>query len=145
LILPVTINGHLSMVIYLKSIFARNWYVADRVRWVRIAANQGAVIIENARTHERAVKLNEELRREMTEKERLAALVEAQKDAHLPAVVETQDHERKRIAGVLHDSPGSLLSTMKLRFDALLEDFLQRISENSIRFEEMMRMLDDAI
>lgn len=145
LILPVTINGHLSMVIYLESIFASNWYVADRVRWVRIAANQGAVIIENARTHERAVKLNEELRREMTEKERLAALVEAQKDAHLRAVVETQDHERKRIAGDLHDSLGSLLSTVKLRFDALQEDFHQRIPEKSVRFEETMRMLDDAI
>src|SRR5690606_11696008 len=110
LILPVTINGHLSMVIYLEHVFADKWSGAERVRWVRIAAKQGAVIIENARTHERAVKLNHDLRREMAEKERLAALVEAQKDAHLRAVVQTQDHERKRIASDLHDSLGSLLS-----------------------------------
>src|SRR6187551_2741688 len=75
LILPVTISGHLSMVIYLESIFAKNWYIAEEsVRAIRVTANQGAVIIENARIHETSVKLNEELRKEIKEKERLSSM-----------------------------------------------------------------------
>jgi signal transduction histidine kinase len=145
LILPVTINGHLSMVIYLENIFAEGWYVPARVRWARIAANQGAVIIENARIHERSVKLNQELRKEMSEKERLASVIEAQKDAHLRALVQTQDDERKRIASDLHDSLGSLLSTVKLRFNGMEEDFEQSIPAKAGRFRDTIGMLDDAI
>jgi GAF domain-containing protein len=71
LILPVAISGHLSMIIYLENIFAKNWYVPEeKMRAIRVTANQGAVIIENARIHERSVKLNEELRKEIKEKER---------------------------------------------------------------------------
>lgn len=145
LILPVTINGHLSMVIYLETTFSDNWYLPERVRWARITANQGAVIIENARIHERSVKLNQELRKEMTEKERLASVIEAQKDAHLRALVHTQDAERKRIAGDLHDSLGSLLSTVKLRFNGLQDDFGKNIPGKLDRFKDTISMLDDAI
>lgn len=145
LILPVTINGHLSMVIYLENIWAENWYVPSRVRWARITANQGAVIIENARIHEKSVKLNSDLRKEMAEKERLASVIEAQKDAHLKALVQTQDNERKRIAGDLHDSLGSLLSTVKLRFNGLQTDFEARVPEKFGRFNDTIRILDDAI
>jgi signal transduction histidine kinase/predicted ATPase len=145
LILPVTINGHLSMVIYLENIWAENWYVPSRVRWARITANQGAVIIENARIHERSVKLNSDLRMEMAEKERLASVIEAQKDAHLKALVQTQDNERKRIAGDLHDSLGSLLSTVKLRFNGLQTDFEARVPEKVLRFNDTIRILDEAI
>lgn len=143
--LPVTINGHLSMVIYLENTFAEGWYIAERVRWARIAANQGAVIIENARIHERSVRLNQDLRKEMSEKERLATVIEAQKDAHLRALVQTQDAERKRIAGDLHDSLGSLLSTVKLRFNGLQDDFGKNIPEKFERFKDTIKMLDDAI
>jgi signal transduction histidine kinase/predicted ATPase len=145
LIIPVTINGHLSMVIYLETIFALNWYDAERIRAARITANQGAVIIENARTHERSVELNQELRKEMAEKERLASVIEAQKDAHLRALVQTQDNERKRIASDLHDSLGSLLSTVKLRFNGLQEDFEKKISAKVSRYRDAIRMLDEAI
>lgn len=145
LILPVTINGHLSMVIYLENIWKANWYQAARVKWARITANQGAVIIENARIHERSVKLNDELRREMSEKERLSTIIEAQKDDHLKALVQTQDNERKRIASDLHDSLGSLLSTVKLRFNGLQSDFETRIPEKFSRFNDTIRMLDEAI
>jgi signal transduction histidine kinase len=133
------------MVIYLENTFAPEWYVPERVRWARITANQGAVIIENARIHERSVKLNQELRKEMSEKEMLASVIEAQKDAHLLALVQTQDAERKRIAGDLHDSLGSLLSTVKLRFNGLQDDFKQHIPEKVGRFQDTIGMLDDAI
>ena len=145
LILPVTINGHLSMVIYLENIWAENWYVPARVKWARITANQGAVIIENARTHERSVSLNAEIRKEMAEKERLSTVIEAQKDAHLKALVQTQDDERKRIASDLHDSLGSMLSTVKLRFNGLQTDFEAKIPEKVSRFNDTITMLDEAI
>ena len=145
LILPVTINGHLSMMIYLENSWTMNWYLPERIRWARITANQGAVIIENARTHERAVSLNTDLRKEMAEKERLSTVIEAQKDAHLKALVQTQDNERKRIASDLHDSLGSLLSTVKLRFNGLQPDFESRIPEKVTRFNDTITMLDEAI
>ena len=145
LVLPVTIHGHLSMVIYLENIFAENWYLPERIRWARITANQGAVIIENARIHERSVQLNEEIRREMAEKERLASVIEAQKDAHLRELVQTQDNERKRIASDLHDSLGSMLSTVKLRFNGLQEEFEQKIPGKVSRFNDTIVMLDEAI
>jgi signal transduction histidine kinase/predicted ATPase len=145
LILPVTISGHLSMVIYLENVFAKNWYVAERVKSVKITANQGAVMIENARIHEHSVKLNEDLRKEMMERERLASLIEAQKDAHLKALMQTQDNERKRIASDLHDSLGSLLSSVRLRFNGLQHEFFQRVPEKAQRFDDSLKLLDEAI
>lgn len=145
LILPVTLNGHLSMVIYLENSFAKNWYTQELIRWIRITANQGAVIIENGRTHEKSVKLNEEILKEMTEKERLASLIEAQKDAHLKELVQMQENERKRIASDLHDSLGSLLSSVKLRFNGLGEDFGRIAPQKLSRFNSSVALLDDAI
>ncbi|HEY0745017.1 MAG TPA: AAA family ATPase [Chryseosolibacter sp.] len=145
LILPVTISGHLSMVIYLENVFSKNWYTADRVKSIKITANQGAVMIENARIHERSIQLNEEIRREMNEKERLAMLIEAQKDAHMKALMHAQDNERKRIASDLHDSLGSLLSSVRLRFNGLQNEFFQRVPEKSHRFAESLKLLDEAI
>jgi signal transduction histidine kinase len=145
LILPVTISGHLSMVIYLENIFAKNWYEPERVKSVRITANQGAVMIENARIHEHSVKLNEEIRKEMMEKERLSSLIEAQKDAHLKALMQAQDNERKRIASDLHDSLGSLLSSVRLRFNGLQHEFFQKVPEKAQRFNDSLKLLDEAI
>lgn len=145
LILPVTISGHLSMVIYLENVFAKNWYVPERVKAVKITANQGAVMIENARIHETSVKLNEEIRKEMMEKERLSSLIEAQKDAHMKALMQAQDSERKRIASDLHDSLGSLLSSVRLRFNGLQNDFFQKVPEKEQRFNDSLKLLDEAI
>jgi len=145
LILPVTISGNLSMVVYLENVFAKNWYVTERVRSVRITANQGAVMIENARIHEHSVKLNEEIRKEMMEKERLSTLIEAQKDAHLKALMQTQNNERKRIARDLHDSLGSLLSSVRLRFNGLQTEFSQKVPEKAGRFTDSLKLLDEAI
>jgi signal transduction histidine kinase len=133
------------MVIYLENVFAKNWYVADRVKSVRITANQGAVMIENARIHEHSVRLNEEIRKEMTEKERLSSLIEAQKDAHLKALMQVQDNERKRIASDLHDSLGSLLSSVRLRFNGLQHEFFQKVPEKAQRFNDSLKLLDEAI
>src|SRR5690606_41928427 len=91
----------------------------EQMKWIRITANQGAVVIENARTHEKTVKMNEKIQKEMTEKQLLASQMEAQKDAHLQQLIDMQESERKRIAGDLHDSLGSLLSGIKLRFHGI--------------------------
>jgi signal transduction histidine kinase len=145
LILPVTISGHLSMNIYLENIFAKNWYTPERVKSIRVTANQGAVILENALIHERSVRLNEELRKEMKERERLSSVIEAQKDAHLKALVQAQDNERKRIASDLHDSLGSLLSSVRLRFNGLQHDFTEKVPEKSTRYSDTLSLLDEAI
>jgi signal transduction histidine kinase len=145
LILPVTISGHLSMVIYLETKFARDWYLEERVKAIRVTANQGAVIIENARIHETSVKLNEELRKEINEKERLSSMIELQKDSHMKALIQVQDNERKRIASDLHDSLGSLLSSVRLRFNGLQEDFARKLPDKSGRYSDTLSLLDEAI
>ncbi|MEJ1240229.1 AAA family ATPase [Chryseolinea sp. T2] len=145
LILPVTISGHLSMVIYLENVFSNNWYSSDRVKSVKITANQGAVMIENARIHQHSVKLNEDLRKEMAEKERLSGVIELQKAAHVSALMQAQYSERKRIASDLHDSLGSLLSSVRLRFNGLQYEYCQRVPERAKGFEDSLKLLDEAI
>lgn len=143
-IVPITINGHFSLVISLENVFIKHWYSDERVKWIRIAASQGAVIIENARIYEKSIKLNEELRREMSEKERLATIIESQKDLHMKDLVETQERERKRIASDLHDSLGAMLSSVKLRFNGLQED-LKSLPEKNTRLLDTVTLLDEAI
>lgn len=53
LIQPININGYLSMVIYLENRHTKDHFTEDLIRWIRIIANQGGMIIENARTHEK--------------------------------------------------------------------------------------------
>jgi signal transduction histidine kinase/predicted ATPase len=145
LILPVTISGELSMVIYLENAFSSNWYTSERVKSVKITANQGAVMIGNARIHQHAVKLNEDLRTEMAEKERLSGVIELQKAAHVNALMQAQYSERKRIASDLHDSLGSLLSSVRLRFNGLQYEYCQRVPERAQGFEDSLILLDEAI
>jgi signal transduction histidine kinase len=143
--LPVTIRDHHTLIIYLENIFAANWYTEEIIKWIRITANQGAVIIENARIHEVTLKLNEEIREKMSEKERLAGEIQSQRDLHLKALVQTQNNERKRIAGDLHDSLGSMLSSVKLRFNSLQDDFVKNLPDKAVRFNDTMKLLDDAV
>src|SRR5690554_8041089 len=67
-ILPITLSDSYSMTIYLENSFEPHWYQKDQIKWARITASQGAVVIENARTHEKTVELNKKLQQEMTEK-----------------------------------------------------------------------------
>src|SRR5690554_1203443 len=141
-ILPITLSGSYSMTIYLENSFGANGYQKEQMKWIRITANQGAVVIENARTHEKTVKLNEKIQKEMTEKQLLASQMEAQKNAHLQQLIDTQESERKRIAGDLHDSLGSLLSGIKLRFHNLKATPLH---EQEPIHQEMLAQLDEAV
>lgn len=145
LIFPVTIHNDLSLVIYLENSFAEDWYTAEIIRWVRITSNQASVILENARIHELTVKLNNDLRQQMNEKERLATLIEKQKDIHLNALVKAQDDERKRIASDLHDSLGSLLSSIKLRFNGMQPDAFKESPQKATQFNTALGLIDDAV
>ncbi|KEO75515.1 ATP-binding protein [Anditalea andensis] len=145
IIMPLTITGNLSLVIYLENTFSKHWYDEHRLKEIRIVANQGAVIIENAKTHEKSIRLNEELRKEMDEKQVLAEVIENQKDKHLKDLVDIQDKERNRIASELHDSLGSLLSTVKMRFNNLQEDASFSYPLKAQDYEDALYMLDDAI
>jgi signal transduction histidine kinase len=81
----------------------------------------------------------------MQERERLSSLIEAQKDAHLKALMQAQDNERKRIASDLHDSLGSLLSSVRLRFNGLQQEFFLKVPDKAQRFDESLILLDEAI
>ncbi|WP_186757559.1 AAA family ATPase [Echinicola salinicaeni] len=143
MILPININGYLSMVVYLENRFIKDLYQEPIIKWIRIAANQGGMVIENARTHEKTLTLNQEIRKEMEEKERLSSLIEHQKNNHLRDIIQTQEDERKRIAGDLHDSLGSLLSTIKMRFNSLEEK--ARKDSNNEFYKDTLNKMDEAI
>lgn len=115
------------------------------MKWIRITANQGAVTIENARIHEITLKLNEEICEKMAERERMSIEIQDQKDMHLQEIVQTQNNERKRIAGDLHDSLGSMLSSVKLRLNSLQEDFITHIPDKAARFDDTVKLLDHAV
>lgn len=142
IILPITLSDSYAMTIYLENSVKPDWYQKDQIKWTRITANQGAVVIENARTHERTVELNTKLQQEITEKQALASQMEAQKDAHLQQLIDMQESERKRIAGDLHDSLGSLLSGIKLRFHGIKARSRQ---EQDLLHREMLAQLDEAV
>jgi signal transduction histidine kinase len=63
----------------------------------------------------------------------------------MKALVLTQDNERKRIAGDLHDSLGSLLSSVRLRFNGLQEAFENKVPEKATKFNDTLRLLDESI
>jgi signal transduction histidine kinase len=145
IILPVTIRDHHTLIIYLENTLASDWYTEEIMTWIRITANQGAVTIENARTHEITLKLNQDIREQMAEKERMAIEIQHQKDLHLHEIVQTQNNERKRIAGDLHDSLGSMLSSVKLRLNTLQEDFVKSNPDKATRFDDTVKLLDNAV
>ncbi|AWW31466.1 ATPase [Echinicola strongylocentroti] len=141
LIQPININGYLSMVIYLENSQTEDHFSEDLASWIRIIANQGGMIIENARTHEKTLLLNQEIRKEIEEKKQLVSFIEQQKNNHLKDLIQTQEDERKRIAGDLHDSLGSLLSTIKIQLQGL-----QNLQSPHIKgHQDTLRKMDEAI
>ncbi|MBX7107672.1 MAG: sensor histidine kinase [Chitinophagales bacterium] len=60
------------------------------------------------------------------------------------AMMEGQEEERKRIASDLHDRLGSMLSTVKMHFNALEEKVENYQSQNVIQFERANQLLDEA-
>ena len=121
MVFPVSISESLSMLIYLENRFVEGNYSDEIVRWVRIISSQGGIILENARIYEKSLFLNEEVRLEVKKKQELMALLEQQKNTHFKDLFKVQEYERERIAGDLHDSLGSQLSTVKIRLANLFE------------------------
>lgn len=145
IVLPVSIRDHQTLIIYLENVLASDWYTEEIMKWIRITANQGAVTIENARTHEITLKLNQDIRQQMAEKERMAIEIQDQKDLHLQEIVQMQNNEQKRIAGDLHDSLGSMLSSVKMRLNSLQEDFAKGNPDKASRFDDTVKLLDHAV
>lgn len=144
LIMPISLSESYSMTLYLESRFETAAYQKEQMKWIRITANQGAVVIENARTHEKTLSLNKQIQQEMAEKQKLASQIEAQKDAHLKQMIQTQERERKRIAGDLHDSVGALLSGIKLRFHGLKTLAAAQPQQEQL-YQEVLAQLDEAV
>ncbi|MEN7550757.1 AAA family ATPase [Rapidithrix thailandica] len=120
--MPLVLHNRLLGALYLENNFRAGHFQAQRVQWIGLMARQTVVSIENALNYQAAQSLNEELRERILERERLHQKLQDQKSAYLKAIVETQEQERKRIAEDLHDSLGSLLSTVKLQFTGLQEE-----------------------
>ena len=145
LVVPVFLRDHLSFVLYLESDFTPYEYSRETIRWIRIALNQGAISIENARIHELSLKLNEEIRQKMEEKERLMTELKAQRDLHLKAVERTQNEDRKRIASHLHDSVGSMLSSIKMRLNGFQNEFQTLVPEKAEKFSATIALIDETV
>lgn len=143
MIFPIGISDSLSMLVYLESSFCVANYSNEIIRWVRIIASQGGIILENARIYEKSLVLNEEIKLEVQQKQELMTLIEKQKNSHIKDLLKVQENERERIAGELHDSLGSQLSTIKIRLANLFEKY----GENHLLQEgnETLERLDSAI
>ena len=143
MIFPIGISESLSMLLYLESSFCTSNYSNEIIRWVRIIASQGGIILENARIYENSLVLNEEIKLEVQQKHELMSLIEQQKNSHIKDLLKVQEYERERIAGELHDSLGSQLSTIKIRLTTIFDKY----SENQLQKEgaEALDKLDTAI
>ncbi len=143
MIFPLGISDSLSILVYLESSFCLANYSNEIIRWVRIIASQGGIILENARIYEESLALNEEIKLEVQQKQELMTLIEQQKNAHIKDLLKVQEYERERIAGDLHDSLGSQLSTIKIR----LANIFEKYSERQLTQEgnETLEKLDRAI
>ncbi|MEP0714006.1 MAG: AAA family ATPase [Algoriphagus sp.] len=143
LIFPVGVSESLSMVVYLESRFTEKNYPAEIVRWIRIIASQGGIILENAKIYQKSLLLNEEIKLEVQQNRELVKLIEQQKNAYSLDLLKVQEHERERIAGELHDSLGSQLSTIKIRLANLFEKY--DATELTTEGGETLDKLDNAI
>lgn len=121
MIFPIGISESLSMLVYLESCFSEGNYTTEIIRWVRIVSSQGGIILENAKIYEKSLSLNNEVQLEVQQKQELMTLIEQQKNTHIMDLLKVQEHERERIAGELHDSLGSQLSTIKIRLANLFD------------------------
>jgi signal transduction histidine kinase len=81
----------------------------------------------------------------MEEKERLMKELETQRDIHLKAVERTQNEDRKRIAGNLHDSVGAMLSSIKMRLNSLQSDFQNHIPDKADKFAATVGLIDETV
>lgn len=143
LIFPIGISESLSMIVYLESSFCKDNYSNEIIRWVRIVSSQGGIILENAKIYEKSLLLNEEVKLEVQQKQELMTLIEQQKNAHIKDLLKVQEHERERIAGALHDSLGSQLSTIKIRLANIFEKYGKQAMQHE--GNETLVKLDDAI
>jgi len=66
-----------------------------------------------------------------------------QKEAHLAAIVETQEQERKRIAKDLHDGVGQVLSGVRLGMNQLV-DVIQTDEKHKVKLKELSTVIDSA-
>lgn len=74
--------------------------------------------------------------------QKIKSLEKENRLAQVEAVLEGQENERERIAKDLHDGLGGVLSTIKIQFDAFLEE--NTVPSMSQPFQKANQMLDEA-
>ena len=77
--------------------------------------------------------------------QKITRLLNEQEIKTYNAMIEGQEEERKRIGTDLHDRLGSMLSTVKLLFNALDQKMDKVQSENNQKFDKVNAMLDEAV
>jgi two-component system NarL family sensor kinase len=74
----------------------------------------------------------------------LARTLAEQEKLRFKAVIETQEMERKRIAGDLHDSVGQMLSLSKLHLSEIVEIIPEDLTGQKDTLNDTMRIIDEA-
>ena len=83
--------------------------------------------------------------RQQEHREKISVLMRESESKALQAMFEGQEKERGRIAIDLHDNLGSLLSTVKLYFNALERQFEELPSQSKTPFNKAVDLMDQAV
>ncbi len=122
------------------------WVISSIIVLLSLAALLAFVRYRNKKNEELA---EAEVQRLENENElnntRILNLLKEQESASIEAMVQGQEEERQRIAKDLHDSLGSMLSTVKLHFDAL-QAKLDYLETGDLQdYENSKGLLDNAV
>src|SRR5690606_11914552 len=108
--IPVLHHQDVVGILYLEKNAKHGDYQKNQMQVLDIIASQAGISLTNALMYEDLQRLNQELQR--------------QEQRRMEAIIETQEKERKRVAGELHDNLGQMLSLVKLNFSRL-EDSIE--------------------
>lgn len=122
---PVLHHQDVVGILYLEKRTKEGDSQHNQMQVLDIIASQAGISLTNALMYEDLQRLNQELQR--------------QEQRRTEAIIETQEKERKRVAGELHDNLGQMLSLVKLNFSRL-EDSIE--SQHAL-YLETSELLDE--
>lgn len=116
----------------------------SRLAWAVVASLLGVILLFVIFWYRQQLSKNQLLATKESElqKTRIEQLEQAQKVLTLNAMINGQEEERKRIAKDLHDSLGSLLSTVKLNFRAIQQK-IEQLEQMNL-YQRVDDLLDNA-
>jgi signal transduction histidine kinase len=133
-------KDELSQNIVLARTRQRNFLVILAVSVLLVSALVTLILRQRVKTQKMLVEKNEKIHQQ-----HITELLKEQELRSINSMIEVQDEERKRIAEDLHDRLGSMLSTIKLGFNAVDEKLESMGQFNQQLFEKNMNLLDEAV